>query len=85
MNQLSPVPASGRRHRLVEDMTVRGFSDKTRKYYICIVSGFAAFLGRSPATATAEDVRRFQVHQSGMGACDEFHRRRAALLLYLHP
>jgi len=71
MNQLSPVPASsGLRHRLVEDMTVRGFSDKTRKYYIRIVSGFAAFLGRSPATATAEDVRRFQVHQSsaGMGA-----------------
>ena len=71
MNQLSPVPvSSGLRHRLVEDMTVRGFSDMTRKYYVRIVSGFGAFLGRSPATATAEDVRRFQVHQSGreMGA-----------------
>ncbi len=68
MNQLSPVPANnGLRHRLIEDMTVRGFSDKTRKYYIRIVSGFAAFLGRSPASATAEDVRRFQVHQSALG------------------
>jgi len=68
MNQLSTVPANnGLRHRFVEDMTVRGFSDKTRKYYIRIVSGFAAFLGRSPATATAEDVRRFQVHQSSLG------------------
>ncbi len=71
MNTLSPATAStSLRHRLVEDMTVRGFSEKTRKYYIRIVAGFAAFLERSPATATAEDVRRFQIHQSarGMGA-----------------
>jgi len=68
MNNLSPVPAaSGLRQRLVEDMTVRGFSEKTRRYYIRIVAGFAVFLGRSPATATAEDVRRFQIHQSALG------------------
>jgi integrase/recombinase XerD len=28
---------------------------------------FAAFLARSPDTATAEDIRRFQVHQSELG------------------
>jgi len=68
MNNLSPAPASSRlRQRLIEDMTVRGFSEKTRRYYIRIVAGFAAFLGRSPDTATAEDVRRFQVHQSERG------------------
>ena len=68
MNNLSPAPASSSlRQRLVEDMTVRGFSGKTRRYYIRIVAGFAAFLGRSPDTATAEDVRRFQVHQSERG------------------
>jgi site-specific recombinase XerD len=49
------------------DMTVRGFSEKTRRHYIRIVAGFAAFLGRSPDTATAEDIRRFQVHQSELG------------------
>src|ERR1035437_10903204 len=64
---LSPSAVSGLRQRLVEDMTVRGFSDKTRRYYIRIVAGFAAFLGRSPDTATAEDIRRFQVHQSDLG------------------
>ena len=48
-------------------MTVRGFTEKTRRYYIRIVAGFAAFLGRSPDTATAEDIRRFQVHQSELG------------------
>jgi hypothetical protein len=51
----SPVTGSGLRQRLVEDMTVRGFSEKIRRYYIRIVAGFAAFLGRSPDTATAED------------------------------
>ena len=46
-------------------MTVRGFTEKTRSGYICTVAGFAAaFLGRSPSTATAEDNRRFQIEQS---------------------
>src|SRR2546426_9228850 len=31
-------------------------------------SGFAAFLKRSPETATAEDIRRFQLHLSETGA-----------------
>jgi integrase/recombinase XerD len=68
MSKLSPAPASGGlRQRLIEDMTVRGFSERTRRYYIRIVAGFAAFLGRSPDTATAADIRRFQVHQSELG------------------
>jgi integrase/recombinase XerD len=68
MNKLSPAPASsGLRQRLIEDMTMRGFSERTRRYYIRIVAGFAAFLGRSPDTATAADIRRFQVHQSELG------------------
>jgi integrase/recombinase XerD len=32
-----------------------------------IVAGFAAFLERSPSTATAEDIRRFQIQQSEQG------------------
>jgi integrase/recombinase XerD len=68
MNKLlSPSAGTGLRQRLVEDMTVRGFSETTRRDYIRIVAGFAAFLGQSPDTATAEDVRRFQVHQSALG------------------
>ena len=68
MNKLiSPAAGSVLRQRFIEDMTVRGFSEKTRRGYIRIVAGFAAFLGRSPATATAEDIRRFQVHQSELG------------------
>jgi integrase/recombinase XerD len=68
MNQPLPRAAAGTlRHRLIEDMNLRGFSAKTQRYYIGIVARFAAFLSRSPDTATAEDIRRFQRHQSELG------------------
>jgi integrase/recombinase XerD len=68
MNKLTlPSTGSGLRQRLIEDMSVRGFSKKTQRDYIRNVASFAAFLGRSPDTATAEDIRRFQIHQSEQG------------------
>lgn len=68
MIHLPPATAGGGlRERFIADMTVRGFTDKTRNDYIRIVAGFAAFLERSPSTATAEDIRRFQIQQSERG------------------
>ena len=67
MVYLSPAPAGTLRERFIADMTVRGFTDKTRNDYIRTVAGFAAFLERSPSTATAEDIRRFQIQQSERG------------------
>jgi integrase/recombinase XerD len=61
------LPRKTLRQRLIEDMNLRGFSVKTQRYYIGIVARFAAFLGRSPNTATPEDIRRFQLHQSELG------------------
>jgi len=60
-------PVSALRARMIEDMRVRGFSEKTRNDYIRNVRAFAAFSGRSPDTATAEDLRRFQHHRSQTG------------------
>jgi integrase/recombinase XerD len=60
-------PVSPLRARMIEDMTVRGFGDKTRNDYIRHVRSFAAFIGRSPDTATEEDVRGFQLHQRQSG------------------
>src|ERR1700752_201371 len=60
-------PVSPLRARMIEDMMVRGFSEKTRNDYIRNVRAFAAFVGRSPDTATAEDLRRFQHHQAQTG------------------
>src|SRR5438270_13422360 len=60
-------PVSGLRARMIEDMRVRGFTEKTRSDYVRNVRAFAAFIGRSPDTATAEDLRRFQLHQTQTG------------------
>ena len=60
-------PVSALRERMIEDMTVRGFNEKTRHDYVRNVRTFSAFLGRSPDTATAEDLRRFQLHQTETG------------------
>ena len=45
------------RRRMIEDMTIRKFAPKTQQDYIRTVKNFAAFLGRSPDTASFEDVR----------------------------
>ena len=63
----SPRPVSPLRARMIEDMTVRGFNEHTRRGYVRHVRSFAAFIGRSPDTATAEDLRLFQLHQTRIG------------------
>src|SRR6476646_9845603 len=60
-------PISPLRARMIEDMTVRGFNEHTRRDYVRHVRSFAAFIGCSPDTATAEDVRLFQLHQTRIG------------------
>ena len=55
------------RQRMIEDMRLRGFVEQTRKNYLRHVEALAAFLGRAPDTATAEDLRRFQLHQAEAG------------------
>ena len=56
------------RRRMLEDMAMRGLREDTQRDYIRSVKNFANFLGRSPDTATADDVRRYQVHQHENGA-----------------
>src|SRR2546423_3292795 len=63
----SPRPVRLLRARMIEDMTVRGFNEHTRSGYVRHVRAFAAFIGRSPDTATAEDLRLFQLHQTQSG------------------
>jgi len=55
------------RRRMIEDMTVRKFVEKTQKDYIRHVKGLTTFLGRSPDTATAEDLRCYQLHLTETG------------------
>src|SRR6202167_3018603 len=65
---MSDKPISDLRRRMVADMTVRSFGDKTQHDYIRHVEVFARFLGRSPDTTTGDDIRRFQLAQVERGA-----------------
>ncbi len=57
------------RRRMIEDMTIRKFAPKTQHNYLQRVKNFANYLGRSPDTASFEDVRRYQLYltTSGVG------------------
>jgi len=57
-------PISPLRQRMIDDMTARRFTGDTQRDYVRNVRLFAAFLGRSPDTATKEDLRRFQLHMA---------------------
>ncbi len=67
MHTLMPVAVSPLRQRLIDEMEIRRFGRETQRNYIRDVGRFATFLGRSPDTATAEEVRRFQVEQRELG------------------
>ncbi len=55
------------RQRMIEDMNIRGLGEKTQKAHIRNVKHFAAFLGRSPDTATPEDLRSYQLKMTEDG------------------
>jgi integrase/recombinase XerD len=55
------------RQRMIEDMNARKLCAGTRRGHIRSCMRFAAFLKRSPETATFEDIRRFQLHLADTG------------------
>jgi site-specific recombinase XerD len=55
------------RRRMIEDMTIRKLAPKTQASYIRAVRNFTIFLGRSPDGASAEDLRRYQLHLAASG------------------
>ena len=57
---MSEKPISPLRRRMLQDMAVRRLGEKAQSNYIRQIETFTLLLGRSPDTATAEDVRRFQ-------------------------
>ena len=57
------------RRRMIEDMNARKLCAGTQRGHIRSCKRFAAFLKRSPDTATLEDIRRFQLHLADAGVC----------------
>ena len=56
------------RRRMIEDMTVRGFTSGTQRGYITAVRNFTVFPGRPPDRSDVEDLRRYQLHMRSKGA-----------------
>src|SRR6202795_3098579 len=67
MDTVSPL-----RQRMIEDMNARKLGAGTQRGHIRCCKRFASFLKRSPDTATAEDIRLFQLHlaETGMSICN---------------
>ena len=55
------------RQRMIEDMNARKLGVHSQRSHIYSCKRFAAFLKRSPETATCEDIRRFQLHLADTG------------------
>ena len=60
--ETTPSGISPLRQRMIDDMRMRKLSPKTQSSYIRAVRNFAKYLGRSPDTATVEDLRNYQLH-----------------------
>ena len=59
---ISPEVISPLRQRMIDDMRMRRLAPKTQASYVRVVRQFTVFLGRSPDTATIDDLRRYQLH-----------------------
>jgi integrase/recombinase XerD len=66
-NTVSPL-----RQRMIEDMAARKLNPHTQRGHISSCKRFAAWLKRSPDTATPDEVRRFQLHlvEGGASICN---------------
>ena len=69
---MSTAPVTLLRQRMIEDMNARKLGAHSQRSHISSCKRFAAFLKRSPDTATPDDVRRFQLHlaETGMSICN---------------
>ena len=50
------------RQRMIEDMRMRKFGEKTQSQYLRAVRQFAKYLGRSPDSASVEELRNYQLY-----------------------
>jgi site-specific recombinase XerD len=68
---MSTEAVSPLRQRMIEDMNARKLCAGTQRGHIRSCKRFAAFLKRSPDTATLEDIRLFQLHlaETGVSIC----------------
>ncbi|QDY69301.1 integrase [Qingshengfaniella alkalisoli] len=71
------------RERMIEDMRIHAMGDKAQKAHIRAVKDFALFLGRSPDTATPDDLRTYQLHMTDTGMTPTTYNARIMALRFL--
>ena len=59
------------RQRMIDDMTQRRLNPKTQDAYLRSVIKLTRFLGRSPDTASADELRQFQLHLAQNGVSNK--------------
>ena len=81
-NSVSPL-----RQRMIEDMAARTLNPHTQRSHVYSCRRFAAWLKRSPDTATADEVRRFQLHliESGASICNRNRIMTGVRFLFASP
>jgi integrase/recombinase XerD len=66
-----PTPTTPLRARMIADMSARNLGPASQTGHLRACKRFATWLGRSPETATPDDVKQFQLHliESGTSIC----------------
>jgi site-specific recombinase XerD len=75
--KMSPLRA-----RMIEDMRIRGMAETSQKAHIRALKDFTAFLGRSPDTATPDDLRAYQLHMTDTEVTPSVYNSRITALRF---
>jgi site-specific recombinase XerD len=75
MNIQTPNSATPLRQRMIDDMRARNLGPASQKLHVRSCEQFAAWLGRSPETATPDEVKRFQQHLIDSGVSISMRNR----------
>ena len=75
--KMSPLRA-----RMMEDMRIRGMKDASQKAHIRALRDFTTFLGRSPDTATAEELRAYQLQMTDTEVTPSVYNARITALRF---
>ncbi|WP_299590344.1 site-specific integrase [uncultured Tateyamaria sp.] len=75
--KMSPLRA-----RMIEDMRIRGMAETSQKAHIRALKGFTAFLGRSPDTATPDELRAYQLHMTDTEVTPSVYNARITALRF---
>lgn len=75
--KMSPLRA-----RMIEDMRIRGMAETSQKAHIRALKDFTAFLGRSPDTATPDELRAYQLHMTDAEVTPSVYNARITALRF---